>query len=190
MSIQHALLTSLLEKPSTGYDLARRFDKSMGYFWHASHQQIYRELGRMAEAGWILATDDNEAGKRRRRLYQVLAPGRDELARWVSASETDGDASRALLIKLRAEAVIGPHGLDRELRRLMEQHQARLDTYLEIEQRDFAARRMSSAQKLRHAVLRAGIMAEQSWLEWAGEVLPVLQAARRVAAHANPDPKP
>lgn len=175
MSIQHALLTSLLEKPSTGYDLARRFDKSIGYFWHASHQQIYRELGRMAEAGWIQATDDNEAGKRRRRLYQVLSPGVAELARWVSTPETDGDAARSLLIKLRAEAVIGPHGLDRELGRLMVEHRARLETYLEIEQRDFAAGNMSTARKLQHAVLRAGIVAEQGWLAWAREVLPVLQ---------------
>lgn len=181
MSIQHALITSLLEKPSTGYDLAQRFDKSMGYFWHASHQQIYRELGRMAEAGWIIASDDNEEGKRRRRLYRVLAPGRAELARWVSAPEVDGDASRALLIKLRAEAVIGPHGLDQEIHRLMAEHQARLDTYLEIEQRDFAMDRMSVPQRLRHAVLRAGIVAEQSWLAWAGDVVPLLEAARRGA---------
>ena len=53
MSIQHALLTSLLEKPSTGYELANRFDRSIGYFWQATHQQIYRELGRMVTAGWL-----------------------------------------------------------------------------------------------------------------------------------------
>ncbi|MFA5679054.1 MAG: PadR family transcriptional regulator [Pseudomonas sp.] len=44
MSIQHALLTSLLKKPSTGYELANRFDHSMGHFWQASHQQIYRSI--------------------------------------------------------------------------------------------------------------------------------------------------
>jgi DNA-binding PadR family transcriptional regulator len=53
MSLAHALMTSLLEKSSSGYDLARRFDKSIGYFWHATHQQIYRELARMEQAGWI-----------------------------------------------------------------------------------------------------------------------------------------
>lgn len=58
MSTQHALLISLIEKPSSGYDLARRFDKSIGYFWHATHQQIYRELGRMAELGWIAAAEN------------------------------------------------------------------------------------------------------------------------------------
>ena len=44
MSLSYVLLTSLLEKPSTGIELARRFDRSMGFFWHATHQQIYREL--------------------------------------------------------------------------------------------------------------------------------------------------
>lgn len=182
MSIQHALLTSLLEKPSTGYDLAQRFDKSMGYFWHASHQQIYRELGRMADAGWIVATEDNEVGKRRRRLYRVLEAGRAELARWVAQPETDSNANRALLIKMRAEAVIGPHGLDRELRRMIVEHQAKLDTYLGIEQRDFAAPSLSQPQRLRHAVLRAGIVAERSWLQWAGEVLSLLESAEAGAA--------
>ena len=47
MSLAHALLTSLLEQPSSGYELARRFDKSIGHFWQATHQQIYRELGRI-----------------------------------------------------------------------------------------------------------------------------------------------
>jgi DNA-binding PadR family transcriptional regulator len=55
MSLAHAVLTSLLEKSTSGYDLARRFDKSIGYFWHATHQQIYRELARMEAAGWIEA---------------------------------------------------------------------------------------------------------------------------------------
>ena len=59
MSLPHAVLTSLLEKSTSGYDLARRFDKSIGYFWHATHQQIYRELARMEGAGWIVITKDN-----------------------------------------------------------------------------------------------------------------------------------
>ncbi|MGW4568360.1 PadR family transcriptional regulator, partial [Streptomyces sp. NPDC004561] len=47
MSLPHAILTALLEKPSSGLELTRRFDKSIGYFWSATHQQIYRELGRL-----------------------------------------------------------------------------------------------------------------------------------------------
>ncbi|MFZ4189794.1 PadR family transcriptional regulator, partial [Streptomyces pseudogriseolus] len=51
MSLPHAILTALLEKPSSGLELTRRFDRSIGYFWSATHQQIYRELGRLEGGG-------------------------------------------------------------------------------------------------------------------------------------------
>ncbi|MBA5845288.1 PadR family transcriptional regulator, partial [Escherichia coli] len=53
MSLPHALLTALAERPGSGSELADRFDRSIGYFWQATHQQIYRELGRLEETGWI-----------------------------------------------------------------------------------------------------------------------------------------
>ena len=53
MSLPHALLTALVGRSASGSDLAQRFDRSLGYFWHATHQQIYRELARMEARGWI-----------------------------------------------------------------------------------------------------------------------------------------
>ena len=47
MALEHAILVSLSERASSGYDLARRFDKSIGYFWTATHQQVYKVLARM-----------------------------------------------------------------------------------------------------------------------------------------------
>lgn len=176
MSIQHALLTSLLEKASTGYELANRFDRSIGYFWQASHQQIYRELGRMVSAGWVVAQDSAESDKRRKKIYQVQPAGRDELIRWARESQASGDQSQALLIKLRAEAVIGPLGLVDEVQRLIQQHQALLGTYRQIEQRDFSSTTLSTAQRLQYLVLRRGIMLEESWLAWVQEVLPLIEA--------------
>jgi DNA-binding PadR family transcriptional regulator len=118
MSLQHALLTSLLEMPSTGYDLARRFDRSIGYFWRATHQQIYRELGRMAEAGWVVSVDNGDSQGRRKKLYHVLPAGRKELVKWVSEPALAKE-HRSLLVKIRAEAVLGPVGLGGELERLI-----------------------------------------------------------------------
>ncbi|AIG05307.1 PadR family transcriptional regulator [Pseudomonas fluorescens] len=176
MSIQHALLTSLLEKPSTGYELANRFDRSIGYFWQATHQQIYRELGRMVTAGWVVAQDGPEADKRRKKIYQVLPAGREALQRWAGEPQESGDQSQALLVKLRAEAVIGPLGLGEEVLRLIKQHQAMLETYRQIEQRDFSATSLTRAQRLQYQVLRRGIMIEESWLAWADELLPLIEA--------------
>ncbi|SPC18524.1 PadR family transcriptional regulator [Cupriavidus taiwanensis] len=180
MSTQHALLISLIEKPSSGYDLARRFDRSIGYFWHATHQQIYRELGRMADSGWIAADDDaaeGEAGadrRNRKKVYRVLPAGRDELARWVLAPGAGLDQREEILVKLRADAVIGPLGLGDEMRRLIALHRARLETYLAIERRDFSAPEMDRAQQLRYALLQRGIRFETDWVAWGEALLPLL----------------
>lgn len=176
MSIQHALLTSLLEKPSTGYDLASRFDRSIGYFWQASHQQIYRELRRMAVAGWVVADEEGQEGGRKRKTYRVLADGVEELKRWAAAPAQASGAERELLVKLRAEAVLGPLGARDELLRLMALHQERLDTYRQIEQRDFSGDPLPHARQLQHRVLAMGIQSAESWLAWAQETLQVLDS--------------
>ena len=161
MSIQHALLTSLLEKPSTGYQLARRFDRSIGHFWQATHQQIYRELRRMATSGWVEVEEKGEEGGRQSKMYHVLPAGQQELERWVSVPGSSGESNEALMVKLRAEAVLGPLGVRDELLRL-------------IEQRDFSANPMSRGQRLQHRVLLKGISSEEDWLRWAKETLPLL----------------
>ena len=102
MSIQHALLASLLEIPSSGYDLARRFDRSIGHFWKASHQQIYRELGRMADAGWVATLDCDDDKKSRGKVYEVLPAGREELIRWTREPLATPETREAWLVKLHA----------------------------------------------------------------------------------------
>ncbi len=174
MSIQHALLTSLLEKPSTGSGLARRFDRSIGYFWRATHQQIYRELGRMVRAGWVRVELEKGGGRRARKVYHVLPAGREELARWVAEPGTDGEANQVFMVKVRAEAVVATGALGRELHRQVALRRERLALYRQIERRDFTAPQMSQAQQLQHAVLRCGILAEETWLHWADEVAPLL----------------
>jgi DNA-binding PadR family transcriptional regulator len=176
MSIQHALLTSLLEKPSTGYQLARRFDRSIGHFWQATHQQIYRELRRMAATGWVEVEEKGDDGSRKRKVYHVLPGGREELVRWASEPGSSGASNEALMVKIRAEAVLGPIGVCHELERLIGWHEERLAGYRAIEARDFLAPEMSRAQRLQHRVLLKGISAEEDWLQWARETLPLLSS--------------
>ena len=53
MALGEAILVCLAEEPLTGYDLAKSFDTSIGFFWRADHQQIYRELKRLRTNGWV-----------------------------------------------------------------------------------------------------------------------------------------
>ena len=61
MSLRHALLALLSAHPMTGYDVAKRFDGSVGFMWQAPHSQIYPELRRMEDAGLVKADADGKA---------------------------------------------------------------------------------------------------------------------------------
>ncbi len=180
MSLSHALMTSLLEKSSSGYDLARRFDKSIGYFWHATHQQIYRELARMEKAGWIASQAAPDGGKTRKRIYQVLPLGRDELLRWAQAPSPPMDPRDELIVKLRADATLGPLGLDAEIERRLQLHRAKLATYQAIEAKDFPAGQVLAREhQIMHLVLKTGLMYENGWVHWCEEALATLRATAK-----------
>lgn len=178
MSLSHALLTSLLEKSSSGFDLARRFDKSIGYFWHATHQQIYRELARMEALGWIESSAAPDAGKTRKRMYRVLPPGREELSRWTLEPSAPTDLRDEFMVRLRADAAIGPLGLESELERQIALHRKNLDRYREIEQRDFpAGQTLSREARIHHMILQKGMLYEEGSIQWAQRMLAVLRDA-------------
>lgn len=164
MSLSHALLTSLLEKPASGLDLAKRFDRSIGYFWNATHQQIYRELGLMEKAGWVKSLPPQK-GRGRKKVYKVLLKGKKELKKWVQEQDDESPMRSELMVRLRADAVIGPTGLSDEIQRQLESHEEKLKIYLEIEERDFSAKEQTRQERIQHVVLQAGINYEKHWIE-------------------------
>ena len=177
MSLPHALITALVEQPSSGSDLASRFDRSIGYFWHATHQQIYRELGRLEEAGWVESLPP-ESGRGRKKVYQVLPAGRAELQRWVAENQDPQPQRNEFMVRLRAEAVVGPTGLADDIRRRLEMHKEKLALYEAIEARDFAdvGEGGSKKQLLQQLVLNAGIFQETQWIAFSEKALDILSA--------------
>lgn len=143
MSLPHAILTALLEKPSSGLELTRRFDKSIGFFWSATHQQIYRELGKLEQAGLIRAVPQPPS-RGQRKEYEVLAAGRAALVDWVAESQDPKAVREPLLLRLRAAAVVGAPGLRAELERHLTLHEQQLTDYQAIERKDFPAERAGS----------------------------------------------
>lgn len=175
MSLPHAVLTSLLEKSTSGYDLARRFDKSIGYFWHATHQQIYRELARMEAAGWIESSSAPDAGKTRKREYRVLPAGRTELIRWANEPSPPMDLRDEFMVKLRADAALSEVDLRPEIARQIAHHQEKLAHYKAIEERDFLlVHPLTRESRIQHMILKKGILYEEASIGWAQDMLGVL----------------
>ena len=178
MSLPHALLTALVERPCSGSELAARFDRSIGYFWHATHQQIYRELGRLEQAKLVEALPE-EQGRGRKRAYRILPAGRKELKRWIAQRSDPAPLREEILVRLRAEAAVGPAGLEKEILRQLHLHQDALSGYREIERRDFGKNREDREAALQYLVLRSGILYESFWIEILEEALKALQLPAR-----------
>src|SRR3954453_3936315 len=107
MALPHAILVSLCEQAGSGYELARRFDRSIGYFWAATHQQIYRTLPAMEADGWLHVEVVAQHGRPDKKVYDVTDVGRAELTRWIAEplagrgnAVTDG-RTRELAVKIR-----------------------------------------------------------------------------------------
>lgn len=102
----------------------------------------------------------------------MLPAGREELGTWVARSEDPKPMRAALLLRMRAAAVVGATGLRAELTRHLALHQEQLDEYLTIETRDFPPpRRHTEPDRLRHLVLRGGIDMERFWVQWLTDAL-------------------
>jgi DNA-binding PadR family transcriptional regulator len=86
-------------EPRSGYDIKRIVDRSIRHFWAASPGQIYPELKRLEQAGWI-AGDDASRGGRRRRVYRITPAGTDALRQWLSGRETRIELRDESLLRL------------------------------------------------------------------------------------------
>ncbi|MFM9438298.1 DNA-binding PadR family transcriptional regulator [Janthinobacterium sp. CG_23.3] len=173
-NIKLALITALIERPCSGLELAHRFDRSIGIFLRAMHRQIYRELGRLETQGWVKSLPP-ETGRGRKRVYRALPAGRQELVRWVGESQDPKPMRDELMLRLRAEALVGPTAVMDDIQRRLEMHRERLELYRNIEARDFpdADADATCERQIQHLVLSAGVMLESLWVEWSEQALKV-----------------
>ncbi|GGQ07357.1 PadR family transcriptional regulator [Streptomyces roseolilacinus] len=185
MALDHAILVSLLEKPGSGYELARRFERSIGYFWTATHQQIYRVLKRMEADGWVDVRGVPQRTRPDKKEYSVAAAGREALSRWLHDPIEPESVRHDLAVKIRGAAFDDPAALVREVERHQRMHQDRLAHYLAGEARDFGPPAGATGapgspvppdpgRELQHAVLRGGIAYERMMIDWLDDVLATL----------------
>jgi DNA-binding PadR family transcriptional regulator len=170
MALEHALLVALSEQPASGLDLAKRFSRSIGFFWHATHQQIYRVLGRMDADGWVEVTAVAQAGRPDKKVYAVTPAGAEALAAWLAEPTTPDPLRSDLAVKLRG-ASFGDGGAVLDVVRAnLADHHARLDHYQQLMKRDYPEPAALSGLELDHyLVLRGGILMEESWIAWLTE---------------------
>jgi DNA-binding PadR family transcriptional regulator len=83
----------------TGYEIKRRIDTSLKFFWSASFGSIYPTLKELVEYG--LATKSDSAGNDRNKImYHITEQGRQHLKNWLEVPTEKDELRYETLLKL------------------------------------------------------------------------------------------
>jgi DNA-binding PadR family transcriptional regulator len=163
MALAHAILAALNDRPCSGYDLAK---------------QIYRELSKLEEKGYLASETVRQEGRPDKKLYQVTQTGKAFLQDWIVQPCDVTPIKDDLLVKLFAGYLVPKAAIVAELEQHHRQHSDTLSTYRQIETKFFSeSETLSAENRFRYLTLQNGIRYETAWLSWCEEAIAFLNAA-------------
>src|SRR3954454_23857158 len=112
----------------TSYEMKAVVAGSIGYFWTFPHSQLYAEPARLVGLG--LLAEEQEAGGRRRRTFQLTDRGHAALRQWLGeATEVATEIRDLAVLKLFFGSQAGGDDVTRIALAAARSHRARLEEY-------------------------------------------------------------
>ncbi|MEO0375407.1 MAG: PadR family transcriptional regulator [Cyanobacteria bacterium P01_A01_bin.17] len=172
MALSYAILAALVDRPHSGYELAKRFDSPVDFVWSASHQQIYRELTKLESQGYVGVEHIQQDTRPNKKLYSLTELGQTTLQTWIIEPSLASPIKDELLIKLIAGHIVSREALITLFRQRYRQHRMSLEAYqTRAQEYGPALSALSDAEKFHYMTLRAGIHHETARLAWCEDVI-------------------
>ncbi len=115
--------------PMSGYDLKRFFDHALSPMWNTTHSQIYKELRRMNELGWVGMERQEQETRPDRKIYQITSMGQEALESWQTQPPNVLQIRDELLLKILFGTFAAPEALASHIRAAIVYHEQRLLEY-------------------------------------------------------------
>ncbi len=115
--------------PLSGYDLKRLFDHTLAPMWGAAQSQIYKELRRMKELGWVEMQREEQESRPDRKLYSITDQGHTALRKWQAQPSEIIQVRDELLLKVLFGTFASPVDLAQNIRTSIDDHEMRLLGY-------------------------------------------------------------
>ncbi len=96
----YVILGFLNHEDLTGYEIKRKIDNSLKYFWCTGFGQIYPSLNMLERDGCITRKIDTKGQKRERIKYSIINVGREKLSEWLSKPIENEIVKYEILLKL------------------------------------------------------------------------------------------
>lgn len=165
----YAVLGLLSIGPRSGYDTVRFAEASIAHFWTIAKSQVYKELARLEELGYVRGIDVHQERLPDKRTYEITRPGREELTRWLNDDLHEPDRMRsAFLVK-----VFFGHLIDhKRLKELIEAHGQQVEDYLDDFFRPTVAMLAGGSETTyMHATALLGMRISETISQWAKDVV-------------------
>ena len=155
----------------SGYDLTQRMKGRVGYFWNARHSQIYPELARLEDGGFVTHSVVEQRDRPDKKVYEITDAGLEALKDWVTEPPSQKPTRDELTLKAYSVWLADEEEAARVFRAEGLKHEEQLARYEEIRswmenewREDLPNPR--SPQFASYATLRRGIIHERGYAEW------------------------
>lgn len=188
MALRYVILSLVAAKPQSGYDIVKSFDHSIGHIWQASHQQVYRELGKLAKDAWLEFEREAQTDKPDRKVYSITAEGRNSLDKWIASSAENPPYRSPVLVRMLALPVVGSEPLIPAVRAARAEYEEKLSSYQALAEYYNNLEGKKDVDLSLRLALRMAILFTEPMLQWCDETIEALQRESLKPAPARPEP--
>jgi len=98
--IDLVILGLLFHEDLTGYEIKKKIDGSIRFFWKGSFGSIYPALSELLRQGQVEKAGEAPAGGRGQIRYRITASGRETLKAWLEDSRASNELRYETMVKL------------------------------------------------------------------------------------------
>lgn len=179
MSLRQVLLVYLGTQAASGYDIVKGFQDTYGYLWHASYQQVYRDLGKLHDDGLIEFEIVESESRPPRKVYRLNSAGWAAMRDWLARPVKSPKFNDAFLVKLASIHLMDREVFVREFDQHRDSHRQMLAELRRVEE-VFLTVPPDVLEKFEgvHLTLKYGVRQLETWLDWAQDVEAFLAQGR------------
>jgi PadR family transcriptional regulator AphA len=170
-SSTEVLLGLLTIEPMSGYDLGLTIRGSVGHFWNESYGQIYPNLKKLANDGFVRCKTQRQKGRPDRRLYTITKKGRERLKKWLAVPPQPEIPRNELLLKLFFGEQIPAEMLIEYVERMAEESHALLELLEQRESEGIDKNQHHPGAPYWRMAAHYGQIEMRAHLQWAEETL-------------------
>lgn len=167
------ILGLLSHESLTGYDIKKRLDTSLRFFWSGSFGSIYPTLNKLVQNAFIQKEETLEKG-REKIIYSITESGRDFLVEWLKQPVQKDELRYETLLKLFFGGELGKEGSLEHIHRFEEKIKMDLQTLQFFENNLRRVQAEDDDHKYYLATVLFGIETYNGYLRWCQQVREIL----------------